>query len=120
MTKTLLYCVLACTGCAVADEPLLATGSQSVTRDNGISLNGISLNRVRRQGGSRSGGPLRGGAIGAGSTGGAPLSGSSVIGSTWAASATDGTQVKLRIDGATQGSSPNSDLWFYAVSYQTQ
>src|SRR6185503_13167735 len=105
MHKTLLFSVLACTGCVVADEPALGTGSQSVTSLNGISLNGTSLSGV---------------AIGAGSTSGPPLSGSSMIGSTWTATAVDSTPVKLRIDDATQGSSPNSDLWFYAVSYQTQ
>ncbi|HZJ64767.1 MAG TPA: hypothetical protein VFD36_14725 [Kofleriaceae bacterium] len=46
MSKTLLFSVLACTGCVIADEPALGTGSQSVTGDNGISLNGISLNGI--------------------------------------------------------------------------
>jgi hypothetical protein len=41
------------------------------------------------------------------------------VGSTWNGTADDGTAVKLRIDSAKAGSSPNSDLWFYGMSYQT-
>src|SRR5215510_11152099 len=60
MNKTLMFSVLACAGCAVADEPALGTASQSVTRDNGISLNGISLNGISLNGISLNGISLNG------------------------------------------------------------
>jgi hypothetical protein len=114
----------------VADEAQLGTASQHVTRDNGISLNGISLNGISLNGISLNGislngislngTSLSGVAIGAAPASGPPLSGSGVVGSIWTGTAADDTAVKLRIDQATQGSSPSSDLWFYAVSYQTQ
>jgi hypothetical protein len=87
---------------------------------NGISLNGISLNGISLNGISLNGTSLSGVAIGAGPSSGSPLSGSGVVGSTWNGTAADGTAVKLRIDQATQGSSSNADLWFYAVSYETK
>jgi hypothetical protein len=129
MNKTLLYSLLLCSGCVVADDVQLDTATQRVTRNNGISLNGISLNGISlngislngisMNGISLNGTTLSGVAISATPSGGSPLSGSGVVGSTWTGSAANGTPVALRIDQATQGSSPNADLWFYAVSYQT-
>jgi hypothetical protein len=51
-----------------------------------------------------------------------PLTGATIVGSTWNATAGTGpgaTTVKLRIDAAAAGAAPNTDLWFYKVSYQT-
>src|ERR1044071_5950169 len=86
---------------------------------NGISLNGISLNGISLNGISLNGTSLSGTSISAVSTTAPPLHSSSVVGSTWNATATNGTAVKLRVDAATQGTAPNTDLWFYNVSYQT-
>jgi len=144
----IVACVLALLGACVpsGDEPLRET-DQTVTSLNGISLNGISLNGISLNGISLNGISLNGislngtsvsGApISAGTTttsgtptttttttttttaSGPPLSGSAIVGSTWTGTATNGATVALRIDGAVVGTPPNGDLWFYAVSYQT-
>ena len=87
---------------------------QEVDTYNGTSLNGTSLN-----GTSLNGTSLTGTSISASSASGPPLSGSGVVGSTWTGTASNGATVNLRIDSALQGTSPNTDLWFYGVSYQT-
>jgi hypothetical protein len=131
MNKTILCISLLGSACAVASEP----GEEAVDETtqevaslngislngislNGISLNGISLNGISLNGISLNGTSLSGTTISAVSTTAPPLTGSSVVGSTWNATAANGTAVKLRIDAAAQGTSPNADLWFYKVSYQ--
>ncbi|HEX3757387.1 MAG TPA: ADYC domain-containing protein [Kofleriaceae bacterium] len=86
---------------------------------NGVSLNGVSLNGVSLNGVSLNGTSLTGVALKAGLPNGPPLSGPGVVGSTWTGTATDGTTVKLRIDRSLAGTAPNTDLWFYGLSYQT-
>jgi hypothetical protein len=104
----------------VAQEVASANGiSLNGISLNGISLNGISLNGISLNGISLNGISLNGTSISAVSTTSPPLTGASMVGSTWNATASNGTTVKLRVDAATQGTAPNADLWFYAVSYQT-
>jgi hypothetical protein len=86
---------------------------------NGVSFNGKSLNGKSLNGVSVNGTSLLGLAVTADSTSGPPLSGLTLIGSTWNGTTYDGTAVKLRIDSASAGTTPNSDLWFYGISYQT-
>jgi hypothetical protein len=133
MNKTILCISLLGSACAISfDEPTEeASGeaSQEVVSANGLSLNGISLNGISLNGISLNGISLNGISLNGTSLSGTtisavsatwpPLNGSSVVGSTWSATATNGTTVKLRVDGAAQGTAPNSDLWFYKVSYQT-
>jgi hypothetical protein len=133
MNKIILCISLLGSACAVSpDEPIgdtVAEVSQEVVSANGlslngislngISLNGISLNGISLNGISLNGTSLSGTTISAVSTTAPPLTGSAMVGSTWNATATNGTTVKLRIDAAAQGTAPNSDLWFYNVSYQT-
>jgi hypothetical protein len=132
MNKTILCISLLGSACAVASEPggeaVEETSQEVISANgislngislNGISLNGISLNGISLNGISLNGISLNGTSISGVSTTAAPLTGSSMVGSTWNATATNGTAVKLRVDGAAQGTSPNADLWFYKVSYQT-
>ena len=133
MNRTILCISLLCSACAVAsedggDEMVAETSQEVVSLNcislngislNGISLNGISLNGISLNGISLNGTSVTGAAISAVSTTAPPLTGSSATGSTWNATASNGAQIKLRIDGAAQGTAPNTDLWFYKVSYQT-
>jgi hypothetical protein len=133
MNKTILCISLLGSACAASfDEPVedtVAEVSQEVVGANGLSLNGISLNGISLNGISLNGLSLNGislngislngTSISAVSTTAPPLSGSSLVGSTWNATASNGTTIKLRVDAAAQGTAPNSDLWFYKVSYQT-
>ncbi len=86
---------------------------------NGTSLNGTSLNGTSLNGTSLNGTSLNGTTISATSTTAPPMSGSGMVGSTWTGYSSNGTTVKLRVDSAAQGTAPNADLWFYAMSYQT-
>jgi hypothetical protein len=133
MNKTILCISLLGSACAASfDERVgdtVAEVSQEVVSANGLSLNGISLNGLSLNGISLNGlslngislngTSLNGTSISAVSTTAPPLSGSSLVGSTWDATASNGTVVKLRVDAAAQGNAPNTDLWFYKVSYQT-
>jgi hypothetical protein len=133
MNKTILCISLLGSACAASfdeqvEDTVAATSQEVVGANglslngislNGISLNGISLNGISLNGISLNGTSLGGTAISAVSTTAPPLTGSSVVGSTWNATASNGAAVKLRIDAAAQGTAPNSDLWFYKVSYQT-
>jgi hypothetical protein len=131
MNKTAIALCLVCSACAITSEDTLGETSQQATSSNGISLNGISLNGISLNGISLNGISLNGislngtSLLGAkitaqvSSTSGPPLSGLSVLGSTWTATAANGAAVKLFIEAGFPGASPNADLWFYAVSYQT-
>jgi len=115
--------------CAAPGDTELGETSQNSTSANGVSLNGVSLNGVSLNGVSLNGVSLNGVSLNgtslsgvtikAGSTSGPPLSGASLVGSKWNGTAYDGTPVQLRIDSAQSGSAPNTDLWFYGMSYQT-
>jgi hypothetical protein len=131
MNKAILYISLLCSACVTAtDEDTLGEVTQNELSLNGISLNGISLNGISLNGISLNGISLNGISLNGTSASGSkvtasvtsttspPLSGTSYVGSTWNGTAANGASVKLRIDGATQGLAPNSDLWFYKVSYQ--
>jgi hypothetical protein len=129
MNRTIVCVAMLCAGCAVPDEATLGEATQDgISLNgmslngislNGISLNGISLNGVSLNGISLNGTSLSGVAIKANSSTAQPLTGATVFGSTWTATATNGSTVTLRIDSGVVGSAPNTDLWFYAVSYQT-
>src|SRR5678815_5843428 len=121
-----LFGLLVCAGCAVdvADNVV----EQEVDSTNGKSLNGSLLNGTLLNGGNLNGTTLAGvemigtsaagTPIAAATSGGPPLTGGAVVGSTWRARTAIGIDVTLRIDGAQQGATPNTDLWFYNVSYQ--
>jgi hypothetical protein len=133
MNKTILCISLLGSACAASSDDLVEDTVAEVSQEvvsanglslngislNGISLNGISLNGISLNGISLNGTTLSGTTISAVSTTAPPLTGSSVVGSTWNATASNGTVVKLRIDAAAPGAPPNTDLWFYKVSYQT-
>jgi ADYC domain len=128
--QSMITLLLVCGACAAPDEDQLGEVSQNGlsyngtsfngTSFNGTSFNGTSFNGKSFNGVSFNGTSVTGTAITANSsTSGPPLSGAGLVGSTWNGTMTDGTPVKLRIDSATVGAAPNSDLWFYGMSYQT-
>jgi len=117
-------------GCAVDDDVIVDETEQEGVSMNGVSLNGVSLNGVSMNGVSMNGVSMNGVSMNgislagvtlkAATTNGPPLSGTSVVGSTWTAALSNGSSIKLRLDGAEQGTGTNNDLWFYKVSYQTK
>jgi hypothetical protein len=128
--QSILSLLVVSAACVAPSDTELGETSQNGVSFNGVSLNGVSLNGVSLNGVSLAGASLvgvnlggtsaTGTAITAGSTSGPPLSGASLVGSTWNGSTGPGpANVKLRIDSALAGSAPNTDLWFYGVSYQT-
>ena len=131
MNHYVLSVILVCGACAPADDDLDGLGqlrqagtsvnglSVNGTSVNGMSVNGMSVNGVSLTGVAMNGTTAAGSSISVGPASGPPLAGKHVVSSTWIATADNGAQVKLRIDGATAGTGPNADLWFYAVSYQT-
>jgi len=129
MKHSLLSILLVCGACTSPDGELLGETSQNGMSMNGLSLNGISLNGISMNGTSMAGASLSGvGVAGTSASGlpvvvsllsGPPLSGAGLVGSTWIGTTYDGAPVKLRIDAAAAGAAPNTDLWFYSVSYQT-
>jgi hypothetical protein len=129
MKQTILGIVLACTACTSPADELLGETSQDGISFNGLSLNGVSFNGISFNGTSLAGASLAGvGVAGVSSKGlplvatsvlGPPLTGSALVGSSWTGVTYEGTQVKLRIDAASVGAAPNTDLWFYRTSYQT-
>jgi ADYC domain-containing protein/pentapeptide repeat protein len=122
--RAILLLLAACTVEGVSDNVV----EQDVDAANGVSLNGVSLNGVSLNGTSLSGATLssvsvtghlsNGTTVTATSSTAPPLTGTTVVGSTWTGTASNGQSVNLRIDSASQGTSPNADLWFYGVSYQ--
>lgn len=130
MNKYILYIAVLSSACATTDEEILGEASQNGMSLNGLSLNGISLNGISLNGISLDGTTLNGISLNGTSVSGTsitassspaqPLTGASVVGSTWNGTAANGAAVKLRIDAAVAGVTPNADLWFYKVSYQTQ
>jgi ADYC domain-containing protein len=129
MNKTILYIAMSCAACVPASDASLGEDTQDMISLNGISLNGISLNGISLNGTALSGLNLNavsiigkaanGTAVTAATGAGQPWTTASYVGSTWTATATQGTTVTLRIDGAAIGTAPNTDLWFYNVSYQS-
>jgi hypothetical protein len=127
--QSMITLILVSGACASIDEEQLGETTQNGISYNGISFNGISFNGISFNGISFNGSSLSGvsvngvsstgAAIKAGLTSGPPLSGPTLVSSTWSGTASNGTAVKLRIDSAAAGTSPNADLWFYRVSYQT-
>jgi hypothetical protein len=123
-----LLCLLVLSACAV-DELDLDAETQEVDTSNGTSLNGTSLNGTSLNGTSLNGTSLNGTSISgisatgrkvtASNTSGPPLSGTGHVGSKWTGTSDTGAAITLLIDSAQQGTAPNSDLWFYGVSYQT-
>jgi hypothetical protein len=122
--------ILLSSACAVpSEEESLGEDTQNNISLNGISFNGISLNGtsvngkslngISLNGISFNGTSLSGVTIKANSASGPPMAGLGLVGSTWTSASSNGTSVKLRIDGAAQGTVPNADLWYYAISYQT-
>jgi ADYC domain len=127
--QSMILLLLVCGACAVAEEESLGEVSQNGLSYNGMSFNGISFNGISFNGTSLTGKGLSGVGVNGTSVGGAPimaasgtaqpLTSASLVGSTWNGTMTDGATIKLRIDTAVAGVSPNQDLWFYGVSYQT-
>jgi hypothetical protein len=119
--------LVVCVGCAtdasdnIIEQALDSGNGTSLngTSLNGTSLNGTSLNGTSLNGTSLNGTSLNGTPIVAVSATGAPLAGTAVVGSTWTGTATNGATVTLRVDSAEQDAAPDSDVWFYGVSYET-
>ncbi|HEY5927205.1 MAG TPA: ADYC domain-containing protein [Kofleriaceae bacterium] len=122
---------LVLSGCAFDDheEPTASQTSQHSEINNGISLNGISLNGISLNGISLNGISLNGISLNGISLNGISLNGISlngislngtslaeVVGSTWTAGLSNGGEVALRIDSATQGTGSNSDVGMYGIS----
>src|SRR5262245_16992283 len=128
--KTSILCfAMMCASCAAPDDETTGEVVQHATSFNGISLNGISLNGISLNGISLNGISLNGISLNGISLNGISLNGTSltgaastsgVVGSKWTATASNGETVALRIDAAAAGAAPNTDLWFYTISYQTQ
>jgi hypothetical protein len=129
-TLALTAALAACTGCMTAEDGAeLGEANQDMVSLNGTSLTGTTLTGTAAGGGALNGSSLLGvsvtgtsaggAAITIGPSTGAPLTGAALVGSTWAAVSSNSVQTKLRIDSALQGTAPSTDLWFYAVSYQT-
>jgi hypothetical protein len=132
MNTKLLFALTLCSACASepASTPETGTTDQDMISVNGISLSGTSLGGNTASGTSLTGLSITGvNVTGVGATASlpvvaksataAPWSGAQLVGSTWTATTSASSTVKLRIDAATQGAAPNTDAWFYAVSYQT-
>jgi hypothetical protein len=134
MHKSTLYLALLCSACAPscassADDDPVGESSQDMISLNGVSLNGTVLAGATILGVSLAGASLASVNVAgtganllpliAGSSSAPPLTGASVVGSTWLGTSSNAGSLKLRIDSALQGSTPNTDTWFYAVSYQT-
>lgn len=132
MHKSTLSLALICAacGCAGSDDGPLGETNQDMISLNGTSLNGTVLAGTNPLGVSLAGATLSSvlsagtGAnllpLVAGSSTAPPLTTASVVGSTWVGTASNAAVVKLRIDSALHGTAPSPELWFYAVSYQTQ
>jgi ADYC domain len=135
MNKSTLVLALLCAACAPScagseDDDHPGEASQDVISLNGTSLNGTVLAGTSPLGISFTGATLSSVAVAgtganllplvAGSSTAPPLTTASVVGSTWLGTASNAAAVKLRIDSALQGTAPNADTWFYAISYQTQ
>lgn len=130
MNKKFLYLMLLCGACASDADPSVGQTAQDMISLNGKSLNGVSLNGISLNGASLAGQTITsvalkginasGTAITASSAAAslAPWTGAGLVGSTWSATTSAGATVSLRIDGATQGTAPNAEMWFYNVSYQ--
>src|SRR5215831_1011313 len=128
MLKPILTATLVCGACASTSDGLVSEVSQNGISENGISQNGISLNGISQNGTSLNGATIAGVSVNGTSSHGAaimanpsglPLSGWNLIGSTWTGTTSSGASVALRIDSATAGNAPNTDLWFYGMSYQS-
>jgi len=86
---------------------------------NGMSLNGMSLNGMSLNGMSLNGMSLNGSQLGGVTGGGQAVSGSGLVGATMVGQLSGGGSLSLRIDSASTLAGPNSDVWAYGVSYQT-
>lgn len=128
--QSMMTLVLMCGACAVTGEEHTGEVSQNGMSFNGISFNGISFNGISFNGVSFNGQSLNGISFNGTSVTGVsikasssntspPLTGASLVGSKWSGTASNGAAVALRVDSATAGSAPNTDLWFYGISYQT-
>jgi ADYC domain-containing protein len=128
--QSMMTLVLLCGACAVVGDEQTGEVTQNGMSFNGISFNGISFNGISFNGVSFNGQSLNGISFNGTSVAGVaikasssnttpPLTGANLVGSKWSGTASDGAAVALRIDSATAGSSPNPDLWFYGISYQT-
>ena len=125
-----LICAASAASCAGSDDEQLGEANQDMISLNGTSLNGTVLAGTSPLGVSFAGATLTSVAVAgiasnllplaAGSSTAPPLTTAAVVGSTWVGTASNAAVVKLRIDSAVPGAAPNAELWFYAVSYQTQ
>ncbi|MFB1482409.1 ADYC domain-containing protein [Corallococcus sp. RDP092CA] len=144
--RTLQRVVAAClavvaVGCGTEssepEAPSLRTQVAEVVSPNGRNLNGRNLNgrnlNNSELGGmlvsvayagahSASGKPLSNvrleGSAFVGLDGNSPVTGAGFTGARFVGALGDGTSLPLRVDGITQGSGADSDLWSYQVSYQ--
>jgi hypothetical protein len=85
-------------------------------RINGIRINGIRINGIRINGIRINGISLQGGGLVAIDSNGQIVSGKSLVNGKLSATLSDGTDITLKIDDATQGTGSNSDIWWYKFS----
>jgi hypothetical protein len=128
--QSMMTFALICGACAAVSDEQVGEVSQNGMSFNGMSFNGISFNGTTLNGKSLNGKSLNGISFNGTSVTGVaitasssntspPMTGASLVGSKWNGTASDGSAVTLRVDSATAGSSPNPELWFYGLSYQT-
>jgi ADYC domain-containing protein len=86
---------------------------------NGMSINGMSINGMSINGMSINGMSINGTSFTGITSDGQTVSGAGVVGATLTGTLSDGSTIDLRIDSATTLASPNTDVWAYGVSYQT-
>jgi ADYC domain/Pentapeptide repeats (8 copies) len=114
LTKRAVHAVLLVAllgGCG--QGPVLVVREANLETGNGVSLNGVSLNGVSLNGVSLNGSSLNGVSLNGTSLNGVSLNGALLNGRL-----SNGNTLPMRIDGVRQGTSPQTDVWFYKVSYQ--
>ena len=85
---------------------------------NGMSINGMSINGMSINGMSINGMSINGSEL-TGVTSGGPVSGTGLVGATIVGQLSSGASLSLRIDAAGALAAPNTDVWAYEVSIDT-
>ncbi len=135
----MLAAMVGLAGCSTAVQPggSVSQKSDAVVQSNGANLNGANLNGANLNGANLNGANLNGANLNGFSLGGVNLDNVSISGSLLSAQSGDtilsgadligvqltgaldtGDTLTMRIDNVTQGTAPNDDIYYYAVSYE--